>query len=330
MVTRWLGQAWLLAVLLGLTILISAMLGVVSINPLAVFSNEVGAVGRDIILNIRLPRVLMAAITGYALAISGVAIQSVFRNPLAEPALIGVSAGAAFAAALALLIVPAGVIGITWYISGAAFLGGLLVSFLVYGFFTLLRSRAHSYLLLIGIAINALLAAALGLLNFVADAAQLKQMIFWSMGGFSAANWSSVLVFALGVLPLALCLPRFAEVMNAMLLGDRETGHLGYAPQKLSRRILLLVALAVGSSVAVAGIIGFIGLIVPHIGRRLVGSEHGLLLPVAGLLGAILLVVADLLARMLVAPAEIPVGVITALLGGPFFLYLLLAKRGAL
>ena len=115
-----------------------------------------------------------------------------------------------------------------------------------------------------------------------------------------------------------------------MLLGDRETGHLGYAPQKLSRRILLLVALAVGSSVAVAGIIGFIGLIVPHIGRRLVGSEHGLLLPVAGLLGAILLVVADLLARMLVAPAEIPVGVITALLGGPFFLYLLLAKRGAL
>jgi len=330
---RLLSQPWSLAILLALTVLSSVALGVVSINLSEIFStaqSPSNVVARDIIFNIRLPRVLTAAITGCALALSGVAVQSVFRNPLAEPALIGVSAGAAFAAGLALLILPAGIAGIAWYISGAAFFGGLAISLLVYTLFKLLRSGSHSYLLLIGIAINALLAAALGMLNFIADAAKLKQIIFWSMGGFSNATWTTVLVLLIGVLPLVFLLPRFASIMNAMMLGSRETAHLGFAPQQISRLILILVALAVGGSVAVAGIIGFIGLVVPHIGRRLVGSEHALLLPIAGLIGAILLVVADLIARLLIAPAEIPVGVITALLGGPFFLYLLLVKRDAL
>jgi len=331
-VTRPLSQPWLLILVLLITAVMSVSLGAVAINPITVLFSQVTDstdVAREILLGLRLPRVLMAGVTGCALALAGVAVQCVFRNPLAEPALIGVSAGAAFAATLALLILPAGITALSVLVSGFAFLGGMAVCLLVYLFFQMLRSSAHSYLLLIGIAINALLAAALGILSFVASATELKQVIFWSMGGFSAASWFSLTILTLCVLPMLALLPRFAVIMNAMLLGERETAHLGFDPTAVSRKILFVVALAVGASVAVAGVIGFVGLIVPHIARRMVGSNHSTLLPVAGLLGAILMILADLIARLLVAPAEIPVGVITALLGAPFFLYLLLVKRGA-
>ena len=324
--TRLCGEVvWKLSLLLVVLMSVSLAFGASTLNPLQVFDGA--SVQADILRNLRLPRIVAAALIGAALAVSGVTVQGIFRNPLAEPALIGVSSGAAFTAALALLVLPAGLLWLDLYIAAAAFVGGVLVSYLIYSYFSYIKVQNTGFLLLIGIAVNALLAAAIGLLNFTADSDQLRQLFFWSMGGFGNLGWSAVITLMIFLIPAGGYLFKQHQALNALLLGDQEAAHLGFNVQRDTRLLLLLVALIVGATVAVAGIIGFVGLVVPHICRRITGANHQQLFPVAALVGAILMVLTDVLSRVVLAPAEIPVGLITALLGAPFFLWLLSTRR---
>ncbi len=287
---------------------------------------------RLVVIGLRLPRALTAALAGAGLATAGAALQALFRNPLAEPALIGVSAGAALGAALVIVLGS----GLALSLAGlsplalAACAGGLLTTLAVMRLATAGGAVQVATLLLAGVAINALVGACTGLLAWSADDPALRSLTLWLLGSFAGAGWPTVALCALGLLPALALLLREAPALNLLLLGEAEAGHLGVAVERLKRRVVLATALLVGVSVAVAGVIGFVGLVVPHLLRRTLGPDHRLLLPGAALLGALLLVAADTLARRLVAPAELPVGLLTALVGGPFFLALLLGQRGRL
>ena len=290
-----------------------------------------GARGDDaIVLTLRLPRVLMAALVGASLAVGGATMQGLFRNPLVEPGLIGISAGGALgaiamivlggsvAAALPRVVASSGVVA-------AAFVGGLATTGGVYLFGT--RRPGMATLLLAGVAINAIAMAGVGLLTYLANEHQLRDLSFWSLGSLGGASWTRLALVAPPMLLSVLWLPRHAGALNALLLGEREATLLGYRPQALRRSLVVLVALATGAAVAMCGVIGFVGLVVPHLLRLVSGPDHRLLLPGSALAGGSLLIVADAVARTVVAPAELPIGVLTALLGGPFFLWLLLRQR---
>lgn len=283
-----------------------------------------------VVLMLRLPRVLMAALVGASLACSGATMQGLFRNPLVEPGLVGVSAGAALGA-IGMIVLGGGVFAaapvmiVSFGVAGAAFAGGISATALVY----LIGSRRPGIatLLLAGVAINAIAMAGVGMLTFIANEHQLRDLSFWTLGSLGGTNWSRLWVVApLMLLPLAL-LPRYASALNALLLGEREAALLGFQPDRVRRQLIALVALATSAAVAMCGVIGFVGLLVPHVIRMLWGPDHRLLLPASALAGAALLIAADAVARVIVVPAELPIGVITALLGGPFFLWLLLRLR---
>lgn len=286
-----------------------------------------------VVLHLRLPRVLLAVLVGSALAVSGAALQGLFRNPLADPGLVGVSAGAALGAVTVI------VLGATWLhglvsllgiytLPVAAFLGGLVATLLVYRLAQQGGYTPVATLLLAGIAINAVAGAGTGLLTFVADDQQLRSLTFWTMGSLGGATWSSIAAAAPLILFPMLALPVLAMALNAFLLGESVAQHLGVRVEHIKIMVVTLTAMAVGAAVAVSGIIGFVGLVVPHLLRLWFGPDHRYLLPGSALLGAFLLLLADLLARNVVAPAELPIGLITALVGGPFFLALLLRRRG--
>ncbi len=282
-----------------------------------------------VILSIRLPRTLLGLLVGAGLAVAGAAMQGLFRNPLADPSLIGVSAGAALAAVSVIVLGGHGLAFLTQALGPfslpiAAFIGGLFTTLLVYRLASRDGRTSVTTLLLAGIAINALAGAGTGLLTYLADDQQLRTLTFWSMGSLGGATWPTVGSAALLIALPLLVLPLLARTLNALLLGEAEAGHLGIAVQRMQPLIVALAALAVGAAVAVSGIIGFVGLVVPHLLRLALGPDHRLLLPGAALLGGSLLLLADLLARTLVAPAELPIGILTALIGGPFFLALLL------
>ena len=284
----------------------------------------------QIVLMLRLPRVLMAALVGASLACSGAAMQGLFRNPLVEPGLIGVSAGAALGAIgmmvlgaplLATLPAFAGSISV----AGMAFMGGLAATALVY---VLGRRRAGmATLLLAGVAINAIAMAGVGLLTFMANERQLRDLSFWTLGSLGGTDWRRLAAVALPMLLPVLWLPRYARALNALLLGETEATLLGFHPQRVCVHLIVLVALATSAAVAMCGVIGFVGLLVPHVLRLVWGPDHRLLMPGSALAGASLLIAADAVARIVVAPAELPIGVLTALLGGPFFLWLLMRTR---
>ncbi|WP_430390042.1 FecCD family ABC transporter permease [Dyella sp. 20L07] len=284
----------------------------------------------QVVLMLRLPRVLMAALVGASLACSGAAMQGLFRNPLVEPGLVGISAGAALGAIGMIVLggtVLAQVSGMLWTfgVAGAAFVGGLLATMLVY-LFGCWRPGVAT-LLLAGVAINAIAMAGVGLLTYLANEHQLRDLSFWTLGSLGGTDWMRLATVApLMLLPLAL-LPRYARALNALLLGEREAALLGFRPERLRRQLIALVALSVSAAVAMCGVIGFVGLLVPHVVRMIWGPDHRLLLPASALVGAALLIAADAVARVVVSPAELPIGVITALLGGPFFLWLLLRLR---
>jgi iron complex transport system permease protein len=276
----------------------------------------------NVVLALRLPRLLLAVMVGAALATGGSTMQGLFRNPLADPGLIGVSAGAALGAVGA--IVLGGQSG-SWVVAVAAFLGGLASTALV---FAIGRRRAGvASLLLAGVAINAIAMAGVGLLTYLANENQLRDLTFWSLGSLGGASWSRLAIVAPWIVLPLLFLPRAARALNALLLGEGEAALLGYRPERLQPLLVGLVALSVGASVAFTGVIGFVGLVVPHLLRMGFGPDHRFLLPASALGGAILLVAADALARTIVAPGELPIGVLTALVGGPFFLWLLLGRR---
>jgi iron complex transport system permease protein len=275
----------------------------------------------SILINIRLPRVLFAAVAGAVLAATGAAMQALFRNPLAEPGLLGVTAGGALGAVSAIVLTAGGF----WLMAPAAFAGSLLATALAYALGRQVAGVAG--LLLAGIAINTIAASLIALLTALASDAQLRDLTFWSLGSLAGACWPSLVVLgpilAVGLVWL-LCQWR---AFNALLLGEREAMHLGWQVNRLRRQTIVVVALMVGPLVAVTGGITFVGLVVPHVMRLLLGADHRWLLVSSALGGALALTAADAVARVAMAPAELPVGLVTSLVGGPFFLWLLARRR---
>ncbi|MET3822394.1 iron complex transport system permease protein [Burkholderia sp. PvR073] len=287
---------------------------------------------RAVLFDIRAPRVVLALLVGGGFGAAGAAMQALFRNPLADPGLVGVSSGAALGATTTIVLGPAlfAAHASATVLPVAAFAGALAVAALVYRLAASRGRLALPLLLLAGIAINALVGAAIGLLTFVADDAQLRSLTFWSLGSLGGAQWSALAAVTPCVAIGCVLLARERDALNALQLGETEALHLGVPVQRLKRRVLVAVALAVGALVSCAGIIGFIGLVAPHCVRLACGPDQRVVLPGAALLGALLTLAADLAARTIAAPAEIPLGVLTALLGAPFFLVLLWKNRGAL
>lgn len=282
------------------------------------------------VLQLRLPRLVLGLLIGGTLAQAGATMQAVFRNPLADPGLIGVSSGAALAG---ITIIVLGqhfawtLLPMRWLLPLASFIGGALVTAVVVKLAAVDGVARPSTLLLAGLAINAVAGAGIGFLTQIADASALRSLSFWMFGSLGKAGWNEILAGAPLLLAVLFWLPREARALNALLLGEAEAQHLGIDVEQLKRRVLLLVVLAVGVSVALAGIIGFVGLIVPHLIRLAFGPDHRIMLPASAMLGAVLLSLADIGARTILAPAELPVGILTALIGGPFFLALLIRYR---
>lgn len=285
-----------------------------------------------VLWHIRLPRVLLAGTVGAGLAVSGAAIQGLFRNPLADHTLIGVSNGAMLFAVTAIVIggasmelLPSLVKNLT--VGAFAFVGGLLTTLLV---FALSSRKGHTSvitMLMAGIAISAFAAAAAGLMIYFSDEQQLRDISFWSLGSFGAADWMKLAVAAPVILPACLMLHRLSKELNAILLGESEAMYLGVSVQSVKRRIIVITSLMIGVSIAVSGIIGFVGLIVPHFIRLIKGSDYRFLMKSSALVGALFMILADSLARTVIAPAELPIGILTAFVGAPFFLWLLMNSR---
>ena len=325
----------ILLILLPVVALFSLTVGTVSISWLealgAIFGNASSAQIDTILFDIRLPRILLAIFVGAVLASTGAVMQGLFRNPLADPALIGVSSGASVGASI--MIVTAGgaiqggaLVGLS-LVSIGAFVGGFLATLLVYRLATSGMGTSVTTMLLAGIAIGALAGALNSLLSYFSDNDMLRQISLWQMGNLSGASWLKVSIMGVVAVLLMSLFPRDSKALNALLLGESEARHLGINVQWVKRRLIALTALGVGVSVAVAGLVGFVGLIMPHIIRLMIGPDHRWLIPASGLAGAVLLVIADSLARVVVIPAELPTGILTAILGAPFFVILLLQQR---
>lgn len=327
------GLVLLLSAILPICLLMAVMLGAVALPASGVLGALTGLGTPDtrlalIVDYIRLPRALLTALVGALLAICGAAMQGLFRNPLADPSLIGVTAGASAGASLVIVFAGTltGLAGLS-LVSLGAFAGGTVAVMLVYRLATGPAGTSVATMLLAGIAIGAIAGSLTSLLEFYADNDMLRRISLWRMGGLDGANWPRVAVVAGVALVVFAVVPAQARALNALLLGESEARHLGVAVDAVKRRLVLIVAAGVGVSVAVAGAIAFVGLVVPHIVRLLIGPDHRWLLPASALAGAILLLVADTLARIVIAPTELPVGLLTALLGAPFFISLLRRRR---
>ncbi len=279
-----------------------------------------------LLLDLRLPRIALALITGAALSTAGASFQGTFRNPLAEPYLLGVSAGAALGATIAIVWKPLGELGI-YTLPMLAFVGATLAAFLVYRLATFGSHTQSASLLLSGVAVGSTLTAALSFL-MVTTERDLHTVVVWLMGGLSTATWTKVFITLPVVAAGFIYMMLMARRMNLLLMGEERARELGVDSQRTRRNVMIAASLTTAAAVAFTGLIGFVGLMVPHIMRLLVGPDHRRLLPASALFGALLLLLADTVARTALAPAEIPVGIITALAGGPFFLYLLRRRKG--
>lgn len=304
-----------------------------SVQSLLFHSEQLAPHINLVVHDIRLPRTLLCMLVGAILAICGTVMQGLFRNPLAEPGIIGVSAGASLGAALAIVLFS----DISQHypqlmnlaaVPLFAFLGGALTTLLVYQLGTSKMGTSVTIMLLAGVAISALSGAGIGYLNFVADDQMLRDLSLWSIGSLAGANLSSLILCTITLSLLLTIFIAKSTALNALLLGEAEAYHLGIPLQKLKRQLILLTAVGVGVTVSVAGMIGFIGLVIPHLGRMISGPNHTSLLPISALLGALLLTGADMISRIALSPAELPVGIVTALVGAPFFIYLLFQQKG--
>ncbi|MFE6860774.1 FecCD family ABC transporter permease [Nocardia sp. NPDC057668] len=317
--------------------LISAAVGQVPTTPAEVAGSLFHRMGLDwgpmpahpagdlTLWEVRFPRVVMAMLVGAALATAGALLQGVFANPLAEPGVIGVSAGAAVGAGT--VIVVGGAFVASWSVAAGAFVAGLITTFLVYA---LSRSNGRTEvvtLVLTGVAINAFAGGLISFLLFTASPAARDQIVFWQLGSLNGSTWSSVAIVApltlIGVGAAILMAPR----LDLLALGESAAAHLGVDVERLRRNVIVVVAILATAGVAFTGIILFIGLIVPHLVRMLVGPAHRVLIPLSAILGAVVLVAADIGARALVHNADLPLGMLTSLVGGPFFFWLLRRTR---
>lgn len=309
-------------------------------DVMIVLAQKIGFFGNHIVPDqfrgvldiVRIPRVLLGIIVGAALGISGTAIQGIFRNPLAEPGLIGISAGASLMAVIIIVLelsIFASLSNLLGYylLAFGAFAGAGIAALLVY---QISRSDGRSNvatMLLAGIAINALAGALTGLLTYVADDQQLRNITFWMLGSLAGATWETVMAVTPFIIIPVLLLPRMGKALNAFALGEVQASQLGLKVNVIKRNVVVLATMGVGASVAVSGIIGFIGLLVPHIIRLIMGVDNRHVLPASAIFGALMLTLADMVCRTIVAPIELPIGVITALLGTPVFLYILIKDK---
>ncbi len=285
-----------------------------------------------VVTQVRLPRVVAGVLIGASLAVSGAVMQGLFRNPLADPGLIGISAGASLAAALVIIVLSGGMLASStlfsrYGLSVAAFLGAAVSGVAVY---QISRSGGRTMvatMLLAGIAINAIAMSITGFLTFHAGEAQLRDITFWMLGSLGGATWGSVLGMLPFVLLPMLLLPSLPRPLNAFALGETDAAYLGVNIKSMKWRVVLVTTMTVGASVAVAGAIGFIGLVIPHVIRLAIGPDHRTLIPASMLLGATVLVLSDLLCRTVLAPAELPIGVVTALIGTPMFISLIIKEK---
>ncbi|MDI3535191.1 MAG: cobalamin transport system permease protein [Thermosediminibacterales bacterium] len=338
--TSWRTTVFILFLLLTGSMVLATGIGAVRINPveiLKIFFSRIPLLSsiivhdwpqadETIIWLIRLPRVVLAALVGASLAVAGAVFQGLFRNPMADPYIIGVSSGASLGAAVAIVFsVDINILGLS-AVPLLAFIGALLTLIVVYRLSKVGGNVAVLTLLLAGIAVSSLLSAAVSLLMFLGGE-KLHQLIFWLMGGFSGRQWNYVKMgipyFFLGSAAVFF----YARDLNAMLLGEEPAQHLGIDVENVKKILLVGASLLTAAAVSCGGVIGFIGLIIPHIVRIMIGPDHRILLPAVAFIGAISLVAADAIARTVLAPMEIPVGIITTLCGGPFFIYLLRQRK---
>jgi iron complex transport system permease protein len=327
----------LLAGLLVGGIVLSAVTGQLAITPTEVAGSLLRAIGIDTdwaptdpiiestLWVVRFPRIVMALVVGAALAVAGAVMQAIFGNPLAEPGVVGVSSGAALGAAAA-IVVGASVLGVAG-VAVAAFVGGLVATLLVYAVSRAGGRTEVVTLLLTGIAVNAIAQAGIAFVLFVADSASREQIVFWQLGSLGGSLWSQVAVVAAVAVPGVLVALALARRYDLLALGERNARHLGVDVERLRLVSIVLVALLTGVAVAFTGIIAFVGLVVPHLIRMIIGPAHRGLVLASAVGGGALLVIADLLTRTLVAGAELPIGMLTSLVGGPFFFWLLYRQR---
>lgn len=332
-----------LFVVLAITMVFCMGVGAVSINPSAIgqiILYQMGMTGIEnlpdhhisVVTSIRMPRILLGAIVGACLGVSGAVLQSLFRNPLAEPALVGVSSGCSLGAVATIffggfITQMLGETSLIILTPLSAFLGGIIVTVLVYLLATRESQTDMSIMLLAGIAMNALAGAGVGMFIFMSDDQQVREILFWMFGSLGGAMWRTLLpTLPIMIIGLGIVL-FFGYSLNLYLLGEKEAKHLGINVQVLKWLLIAMVTMIVGATVSLSGIIGFVGLVVPHLLRLSFGPDNRLLLPASALLGGILLLLADLLARTIVAPTELPIGLVTSLLGSPFFLYLLIRQK---
>ncbi|MDB6177680.1 iron ABC transporter permease [Paracoccus sp. Z330] len=295
--------------------------------------DPVSVTDRVVMLDIRLPRLVMGVLVGASLAVSGAVMQGLFRNPLADPGLVGVSAGAGLGAIMAIVLgafLPSALITLVgnWTVPVAAFLGGWLSTIILYRVSTRAGRTSVATMLLAGIALGALAGAVSGILVYMADDRQLRDLTFWGLGSLAGATWSKVLVAGPMIGLSILATLYLGRGLNGLAMGEATAHHIGINVQRLKNGAIMTVALATGAAVAVSGGIGFVGIVVPHLLRLATGPDHETLLLNSALLGASLLLIADLVSRVIIAPADLPIGIVTAVLGAPVFLWILLRRRG--
>ena len=315
-----------LLILLLLILLISFSLGSYSFPVLSIIMGNTSAIETTIFSEIRVPRVILAAIVGASLSVSGACLQGLFRNPLADPGLIGVSAGAALGASTIIVFgssLTSAFIFSTFLLPLSACLGSGLVILML---FLLTRGFGHqgvTYMLLVGIAVNAIASVGIGILTFISSDSELRSLTFWTMGSFGGITWSLLIPALIIIFISFLFLLPILRNLDILQLGESEAKRLGVNVKSLKYRIILASAASVGASVSLSGMIGFVGLVVPHLLRLLSGVNHTYVVIGSALLGSSLMVFADLLSRLLIQPAELPVGLITSAIGSPFFLWLI-------
>ncbi|HEX6537152.1 MAG TPA: iron ABC transporter permease [Gemmatimonadaceae bacterium] len=294
---------------------------------------EADALARNVFLRLRLPRVLLSGLVGAVLGVSGTLMQGIFRNPIVEPGLAGTSAGAALGAALVFVFGGAGTLAFTrplgsLAVPALAFAGAFGATMLVYRVSTSFGKVNVFTLLLAGIAVNAVCAAGTGFLSYVARDPQARNITFWNLGTFTTADWRGVAFVAVAAVACIGIAARHAKALNALMLGEDEAAYLGIDPSALVLRLLVVNTVMVAVATAMVGVIAFVGLIVPHILRMVRSSDYTFLVPASALLGAVVMEVIDIVARVVIPPAELPIGIITAIVGAPVFLWILLRQRG--
>ena len=328
----------ILLLLLVVCIVLSACVGAVDLSLVEIVDlikhksglsgNMVNSIHEGLFFEIRLPRTFLCLFVGAALSVSGTLMQSLFRNPIVEPGLIGTSAGSALGAALVIVLGNNSLFNHIQFLGDllmpvCAFVGGLVATLLVYYFSASLQRINISIMILAGIAINAIANGATGFLSYIARDPQARSITFWSLGSLSGTNWQAVYMVGLSTISGFVLALRFAKPLNALQLGDAEANYLGVHTERLKISVILINTLLVSIATSLVGIIAFVGLIVPHLLRLLKGSDNRYLIIGSALLGATVLLLTDTICRIIIAPAEMPIGIVTAFIGAPVFLWLL-------